>query len=179
MTVSVTNVFVDSSPANATDINKNFVDLVNITSDGTRNINIMSAAVGSALVSGDIYTEAFTDYSATTTISNLISITKKYIYYKKVGKSIFVYAYLSGTIQSTGLDVGFTLPYPLSNSPMFSVAAPTVPSKAIINGSCSMVYSGFIPGNPSYFLFWSGLGTTYFSVGNVVTLQTSFFYEST
>lgn len=58
---------------------------------------------------GDIYTTAWTDYSGTSTVTGWSSFTVKQIYYKKVGKMVYVTFALNGTSNST--SVSFTLPF--------------------------------------------------------------------
>jgi hypothetical protein len=60
-------------------------------------------------VLGDIYTVVWTDYAATSTIVGFSSVSEKFIYYKKVGKLVFVNAYIVGTSNATGFS--FTVPY--------------------------------------------------------------------
>lgn len=70
-----------------------------------------SLATVPALTSpGDIYTTALTDYTATSTIVGWSSFTagRKFIYYKKVGKTVYVLFWLEGVSNATG--VTFTLP---------------------------------------------------------------------
>jgi hypothetical protein len=61
-------------------------------------------------VTGDIYTTALTDYTATSTITGWSGFTagRKFIYYKKVGKTVFVLFWLEGTSNAT--TVSYTLP---------------------------------------------------------------------
>lgn len=61
----------------------------------------------------DNQTIPWTDYSATSTITGWTSFTTKKIYYKKIGKLVFVTFHLDGTSNSTSTN--FTLPY-TSNS---------------------------------------------------------------
>lgn len=80
--------------------------------DGT-NLLIDPRVVGSGntvLSAGDIYTTAWTDYTATSTIVGWSSFTagRKFIMYKKVGKLIFVSFHLEGT--SDAVTTTFTLP---------------------------------------------------------------------
>jgi len=54
------------------------------------------------------------DYSGTSTVTGWSAFTAKQIYYKKVGKTVFVNAFISGTSNSTAIS--FTLPYTSSNT---------------------------------------------------------------
>jgi len=73
---------------------------------GTGNIVISDDA--------DFYSVGWTDYSATSTVVGWSSFVEKKIYYKKIGKIVFVTCNLSGTSDST--SVSFTLPYTSSNT---------------------------------------------------------------
>ncbi|MFA5340305.1 MAG: hypothetical protein WC332_00870 [Clostridia bacterium] len=56
----------------------------------------------------------WTDYSATSTVTGWASFTTKSIYYKKIGKTVFVSFHLVGTSNATNST--FTLPYTSSNT---------------------------------------------------------------
>lgn len=56
----------------------------------------------------------WTDYSATSTIIGWSSFTTKKLYYKKIGKTVFISFYFAGTSDST--SVTFTLPFTSSNT---------------------------------------------------------------
>ena len=61
----------------------------------------------------DIYTVAWTDYSATSTITGWVSKTAR-IWYKKLGKLVFCQFEISGTSNNT--PTSFTLPYSVNTS---------------------------------------------------------------
>jgi len=56
----------------------------------------------------DLYTEVWTDYSATSTITGWTTFTTKKIYYKKIGRLVHVVFDIAGTSNST--STSFTLP---------------------------------------------------------------------
>lgn len=60
-------------------------------------------------VVGDLYTTAWTDYSSTSTVTGWSSFTYKYIYYKVIGKFVFVNFEIDGT--SNSATTTFTLPH--------------------------------------------------------------------
>ena len=64
-------------------------------------------------LSTDVYTNAWADYSASSTIVGWTSISSKSIYTKKVGKTVFVQFSIGGTSNSTSTT--FTLPYTKSS----------------------------------------------------------------
>ncbi len=68
---------------------------------------------GSATTTGDVYTNAWADYSASSTIVGWASFTTKQIYTKKIGKTVFVNFYLAGTSNAT--TITFTVPYTTPN----------------------------------------------------------------
>ena len=63
---------------------------------------------------GDIYTDDYTDYSSTSTVVGWSSFSLKKIFYKKIGKLVWVWFTLQGTSNST--SVTFTLPYTSANT---------------------------------------------------------------
>lgn len=68
--------------------------------------------------SGTIVAEnAWTDYSATSTIVGWSSYTTKLIYYKDIGKTRFMYVHIDGTSNST--STSFTLPSACTNTMSF------------------------------------------------------------
>jgi len=58
---------------------------------------------------GELYTNALADYSASSTIAGFSSISTKYIYTKKIGKTVNVNFGFQGTSNSP--TITFTLPY--------------------------------------------------------------------
>lgn len=60
-------------------------------------------------ITTDVNSVAWTEYSSVSTITGWSSFTQKGIYYKKIGKLVFVYFHLAGVSNST--SVSFTLPY--------------------------------------------------------------------
>jgi hypothetical protein len=67
---------------------------------------------GTLSTTGDIYTTAWTNYSGTTTVGGFSSSTTTVVWYKKVGKTVHVLFYLSGTSNAT--TVTFTVPQTIS-----------------------------------------------------------------
>jgi len=89
---------------------------------------------------GDIYSNSggWQDYSARSTIVGWSSLGSglKYIYYKKVGKIVFVNFYLYGTSNNT--IASFTVPYTAATSPGYTF----VPCETIDNGV--NYYTGYV-----------------------------------
>lgn len=86
-----------SSPAKKLDVSGTF------QASGTANIN------NDLIVTGDIYTTAWTDYSGTSTVTGWSSYIAKKISYKKIGKLVFVQFNIFGT--SNAVTSSFTLPF--------------------------------------------------------------------
>ena len=63
---------------------------------------------------GDIFSTAFTDYSATSTITGFSAYSNKYIFYKRVGFTIHVWFFFIGTSNANTFQ--FTVPYTVKNS---------------------------------------------------------------
>ena len=61
---------------------------------------------------GDIYTNAWADYSATSTVVGWSSFVAKQVYIKKIGKTVFVQYSITGT--SDSVTTTFTVPYTIS-----------------------------------------------------------------
>ena len=66
-------------------------------------------------ITGNIYTAAWADYGATSTIVGFTSYTSKEIYTKKIGKMVFVQYDFQGASNSTVLT--FTLPFNMASAP--------------------------------------------------------------
>jgi len=96
-----------------------------ITSDG----QVPAATIDSSgnigcvavVPSGDVYTVAWTDYGATSTVVGWAATPTKNIRYKLVGKLCFVAFLITGTSDATGAT--FTLPYTSANTVVFGGGA--------------------------------------------------------
>jgi hypothetical protein len=82
-------------------------------SHGVERLSITPLA---AIFAVDVYSVAWTDYSASSTITGWSSFTTKKIMYKKVGRRVDVFFSIRGTSDSTA--VSFTLPYAMNNDGM-------------------------------------------------------------
>ncbi len=111
--------------------------------------------------SGDVYSTALTDYSAMSTITGWSSLTKKLIFYKQIGKSVFVQFELAGT--SNSMQVSFTLPHTTTANPN----EVTFPIVAIDNGSIVNTPVGYFLGGSNIFACFKDVyGTTWTASGN-------------
>lgn len=72
------------------------------------------------LGSTDVYTTDYTDFSATSTIVGFSSFTFKQIYYKKLGKLVYVWFRINGT--SDNASTTFTVPHTAANTLLFQGA---------------------------------------------------------
>ncbi|MFA5084091.1 MAG: hypothetical protein WC475_01735 [Candidatus Paceibacterota bacterium] len=81
---------------------------------GTATPTVELDVVGDIKLSSDIYTAAWTDYSATSAIVGWSSFTAKAIYVKKIGKTVFVAYDIRGVSNSAATT--FTVPYTISNN---------------------------------------------------------------
>lgn len=102
VSVNATTVFVGNTTANLI-----------ITSTG---LTIANSTANVVITPTDIYSVAWTDYAATSTITGWSSFTanRKVIKYKKLGKTVYVIWHLEGTSNAT--TVSFTLPYTCVNT---------------------------------------------------------------
>jgi hypothetical protein len=121
---------------------------------------------------GDLYSVPWTDYSGTSTIVGWSSFTTKKIYYKKIGKLVFVDYNLDGTSDNTALT--FTLPYATSTL----LPDPTsIIVWAMNNGVANTGYVR-IPANSSTVTFYRDvLGNTWTAANRKYVLG-QFFYEA-
>jgi hypothetical protein len=174
MTISVTNNLTDGTPVDANAVNVNFTDLINATSDGTKNLNIMNATIkGNLIVSGDIYTSQITSYGATSTIIGWSSFSNKYIYYKSIGKTVLVWFYLDGT--GSGSIATFTLPVNI-NANIYTYANFAVGFKTIDNTTMNISYGTL--SNPNVFTIRRDVAGNGFTNGVYRLCSGFFFYES-
>ncbi len=89
--------------------NANFV-----LSEATATINGVKTFGNDAIFNGDVYTTVFTDYSGTSTVVGWSSFGTKLIFYKKIGKVVFIWFSLAGTSNAT--NATFTLPFSVNAS---------------------------------------------------------------
>ncbi len=89
---------------------------LNIDAPTTRSLFLKIGGSTKATIDneGNFYSVAWTDYSATSTIVGWVSFGTKSIYYKKIGKLVFVCFTIIGTSNAT--SISFTLPYTSANT---------------------------------------------------------------
>ena len=113
---------IDSLVADTADINGGTVDAAAIggTTPAAGAFTTLSAtgaltSSGGIVNTGDLKNVAWTDYASSSTVVGWSSFTTKEIYYKKVGKLVFVIFRIEGASDSTAAS--FTLPYTHVGSP--------------------------------------------------------------
>ena len=114
---TITNTFTSGTTAIHSQWNVNFGNLISGLADGSSDSNINNLTAASALaVTGDLYTVGLTDYTATSTINGWDAYTTKSIFYRKIGKMVFVYYMLIGTASAAYPVANFTLPHLLATN---------------------------------------------------------------
>jgi hypothetical protein len=115
-----------ASPAFSLDVPSENVRFGSIVGSSGNNINVGAGAANTGIQvvngydlvlqpsGGDVYTNAWADYSASSTIVGWSSFTTKSILYKRVGKLVFVQFNIYGT--SNANTASFTVPYATSSS---------------------------------------------------------------
>ncbi len=109
---------LSSIPSGAGDIPSVNLDGNAVVLTGDQTIVGVKTFSNNIIGSGDIYSVAWVDYSASSTVVGWSSFTTKQIYYKKIGKMVFVTVDLRGTSNAT--NVSFTLPYTNNIVPVYA-----------------------------------------------------------
>lgn len=118
----------------------------------------------------DIYTTAWTDYSGTSSIVGWGSFTTKLIYYKQVGKLVFVRANLTGASNST--TTTFTLPFTQSNDVRLHAPCYTVDNGTVKAGQVRL------PANSATVTAAVDLTGTAFGASGTKAVECSFWYQT-
>ena len=172
MALNISYNFVDGSPLNATQVNQNFEDIVNATSNANAIININSAAIGSINAALDIYTVQLTDFSSASSPTGWSSFNNKFVYYKKLGKTVYVWFYIDGTGSGTGAS--FSLPFN-SSAIMYGNIALICGIVTNDNGS---IYTSVGGVSQTAFTIQKDLNNDSFTNGTYRLCQGYFFYEA-
>lgn len=130
-----------------------------------------SISSGDLKVKNDIYTIPLTDYSATSTVVGWSSFSLKTIYYKKIGKTVFVYFDLLGTSNSGSTT--FTLPYNNSGA----IVARFV-YRAQDNGGALVVAPGQMAGGSGSAILYSDMAGGLWTSSGQKSAFGQFFYET-
>jgi hypothetical protein len=134
-------------------------------------IYLGSSGADIKLTANDVYTEAFTDYSATSTIDGWSSYTTKTLHYKKVGKTVFVYFNFLGTSNSGSTT--FTMPY---NNTSVTVARFVYRSQD--NGGALVAGAGQMAGGSGSVVLYSDMGGSLWTSSGQKAAFGQFFYET-
>lgn len=134
-----------------------------------------SPTFANTTITTEINTAAWADYGGTSTIVGWSGTPTKNIWYKKVGKLVFVKAYISGTSDST--SVTFTLPYTSKNSTNGGAHTATIGADNGADCGCSTQ----LPANNDTVTCYKG--TNWATWGNwtnsgTKTINANFFYEA-
>lgn len=122
---------------------------------------------------GDFYTVAWTDYGVTSTIVGWSSFSIKSIFYKKIGKLVFVTFYIYGVSNSTA--VTFTLPYTSKNDALNYMAAIQA-----FDNSVTLTTPGRmrLPNNSNIVTCYSNFASAVWTASNDKAVIGQFWYEA-
>lgn len=109
---AVSYTITNGNPNDGSQVKQNFDDVVNGVIDGTKEICVSCLSstgdvtiAGFAKVTGDIYTVAATNYSASVTqVGWAAAGLTCSVYYKKIGKLVIVWFNISGTSDDTSVQ---------------------------------------------------------------------------
>ena len=173
MSIFITNTFLDGTPLNAVQVNQNFQDVINATSEGNQIINVNSAVVNGDVYSAfDIFSTQLTDFSTGSSPSGWSSFSNKMVFYKQTGKTVFVWFYIDGT--GSGTTAGFTLPV-TANSSFITNGFNYVIIKTMDNTSVFISTGVLSTGSIS---FQKDIFNNNYTDGVYRLCQGSFFYEA-
>lgn len=128
---------------------------------------------GTVIISGDIFTVDYTDYSAISTITGWSSFTSKVLYYKKIGKLMFVWWDLRGTSNAT--TVTFTLPFTAANTVSHRICADTTD-----NGTRTTTGGeGVLPGNTATLQVYKDMSQATWTNSGTKETMGMIFYQTT
>ena len=171
---SYTYTFMNNTKIIAAQCNENFNNLLSGIIDGTKNMNVNAfSATGSMSVAGDVYTKELSDYYTSSTVAGWASMATGNIYYKKIGKTVFVDFYLNGTSNATTAKI--TLPYSHNAASVFTNLH--VPIKVIDSSSNCVGHACLSSSNVLNFYNGATSGTTFINSGTK-TIQGTFIYEA-
>lgn len=138
----------------------------------TSNVSCVTLSATNISVVTDIYTAQWADYSALTTITGWSSFTVKHIYTKKIGKTVLVSYYLTGTSNAT--TTSFTLPY-LSASGFQLFSNPAV---AEDNGGTAVAGAVQLNASTQTAICYTNMSTGTWTNSGTKSVIGQFFYET-
>lgn len=135
-------------------------------------VRVDSLAIGDG---GDIEIIAWTDYGGISTITGFSSVTTKAIWYKKVGKLVFVNYVIFGL--SNAINFTFTLPFSSSNSTQYI----TRNAAQVRNNGTVQANSGHakLPQNSNIVTLYLDWAESAFSAAGGKGAEGQFWYETT
>ena len=116
-------------------------------------------------------TSAWTDYSATSTITGWSAFTTQHIYYLRIGKLVGVVFNLVGTSDST--EAKFTLPYTSAANPNYRFVI-----RAIDNGGTAVAATGWLTAISNLVTTYADMANTVFTNSGTKYIQGQFFYST-
>jgi hypothetical protein len=130
-------------------------------------------AGGDLSATGDIRTIAWADYSATSTIVGWSSYTIKKIFYKKVGKLVFVEFYIDGTsnVNTATFTVPYTVISSLNNLPFYI--------RARNNGVWQAAGMGWLAGGSATVTLYTTQSGNNWTASGTKTIAGQFWYQTT
>ena len=171
-----------SSPAQALDVSGNIlIESTNKLMFNNSNISIYGGSGTMVFTTSglpvlnldtDLYTNAWADYSGTSTIVGWVSISSDGIYTKKLGKFVSVQFNISGTSNSTSTT--FTVPYSASSSP----SSQFFMCLSKDNGGSLTSSYGLISANGAIVTIYPSASGTNWTASGTKSIYGSFTYQS-
>lgn len=139
--------------------------------------NILDLVAGGTTIlrntSSDVYTTDYTDYSGTSTITGWSAFTTQLIYYKRIGKLVYVWFDLVGTSNSG--TTRFTLPFTAANTVNVNgTNIRTQNNGSFVNSSLFQIVK-----NTAVVDFYVDSAGNSFTASGDKSVQGSFFYQTT
>lgn len=133
-----------------------------------------SSTFKTAFIQDDIYSAAWADYGATSTIVGWTSFSYKYIYYHKFGKLCYVNVSIRGTSDSA--TTSFTLPYAAKNSTGNNARIPVI---AIDNNITQLTWGyAYTTPNSAVVTCFKNISAEAWTASGVKEIGLTFLYET-
>jgi hypothetical protein len=136
-------------------------------------LTVIGQVVGSLVVSGDLYTVPWTDYSASSTVTGWSSFNAKQILCKRVGKLVFVQFFLHGTSDNT--IARFTVPYVSGAIPSYTQVMIKVMDNGVTLPAPGLLH---MPGSGSLVHLYKDVPSNPWTAGGDKLVIGEFFYEA-
>lgn len=122
----------------------------------------------------DVFTVTWTDYSASSTIVGFSSFTSKSIFYKKIGKLVFVQFLLAGVSNSTSIT--FTLPYAQQSDIELFIPSGFNKDNGVNNDTVSLV--SLAPSASTVVIYKTLSGTSTWTASGNKAVEGQFWYQT-